>query len=394
MTSSLFRPPRLRTHDREGVERHPTWLELFYDLIFVVAIAQLSATLEREISWTNLGSFLLVFVPVWWSWVGQTFYLTRFDTDDVRHRFLSLMQMGLVAALAVVIPRACTDKQALFAIFYWALRMILVIEYGQAGRANPEARPLTSRYALGFGAAAMIWLGSAFVPAPLCYGLWALALVVDIGTPFTATTIHLRFPPHLSHLPERFGLFTIIVLGEAVAAVVHGMGHHDLHIRGFRAGFLGLAIVFALWWIYFDGVKGAEARTLSARHHVRHYQLWIYSHLPLTIAITATAVGIQHVIAAVEENEFHSSDAWLLSLSTGVAMLCMHAIFSSGPGRSGEYTRAEILPHYAVTFATLASGFLGYVVGPTPFILVVAGLAALHVVLTLRRKVRLEQNAE
>lgn len=393
MADSLFKKPRLRSAEREGHERHPTWLELFYDLVFVVAISKLSTALGADTSWEGLGKFALLFVPIWWSWVGQTFYLTRFDTDDLRHRLITVVQMAFVAVLAVVVPDAFGAKADLFALFYGALRMMLVAEYLSAGRAVPEARGLTTRYAIGFGLAAAIWFASMAVERPTCHVLWVLAIVVDIGTPFTATAIHMRIPPHRSHLPERFGLFTIIVLGEAVAAVVHGMGHHELHIRGFRAGFLGLAIVFGLWWIYFDAVKGAQERRLDERREARAFQVWLYAHLPLAMAITATAVGIQEVVTAVEEQLAHAHHAWLLSLATGTVMLTYHAIFSSGPGREPGVRRADTVAHWLLTLATLATTALAGVLSPIAFLGAILAFVVGHVVVAERRRARLSRGS-
>lgn len=100
-----WQPPQLRI-DRNGeTERHATWLELFYDLVFVVTITQLSHTLSANISLSGVLSFVALFVPVWWAWIGATFYATRFDTDDVGHRLLTLFQMMAITALAINIER-------------------------------------------------------------------------------------------------------------------------------------------------------------------------------------------------------------------------------------------------------------------------------------------------
>ncbi len=372
-------------HSGEGRERHPTWLELFYDLVFVVAISKLSSTLATDVSWAGFGRFALLFVPIWWAWVGQTFYLTCFDTDDLRQRLNTIAQMAFVAVLAVVIPKAYGEQQLLFALFYAGLRLLLVAAYVVASVRIEAARPLTVRYALGFATSASLWLASTLLDSPYAQWLWLVAIAVDFATPLSVARHVVQLPPHSSHLPERFGLLTIIVLGEAVAAVVHGMGEHDLHGRGFQAGIAGLAIVFALWWTYFDAIRGAGARGIAGLQHVRRYQIWMYSHLPLAMAITASSVGIMAAIAAVAERATHAHQPWLLAAAAGCAMLAMHAIGGSRDDHGARRGR-DHLGHGVCTAMTFASGWLGERWPPQQFLLVVAACAAGHVVIAERRR--------
>jgi low temperature requirement protein LtrA len=223
MTKSLWQPPRLRTAEDQEEERRATWLELFYDLVFVAAIAEVAHSLGEHVSLSGYIGYVLLFVPVWWSWVGATFYATRFDTDDLGHRLLTLLQMIAIAVLAVNVHHGLGESSTGFALSYVTVRGILIVQYLVAGYHVAAARGLTNWYATGFGIAAVIWLVSVFVPAPWRFGLWILALIIDFGTPLTAGKLVARVPPSFSHVPERLGLFTIIVLGEAVIAVVRGV---------------------------------------------------------------------------------------------------------------------------------------------------------------------------
>ncbi len=148
MARSLWQSPRLRISEENETGRSATWLELFYDLIFVVAIAELGHNLSGNISLSGFLGFVALFVPIWWCWVGATFYATRFDTDDVGHRLLMLLQMAIVATLAVNVHHALGETSIWFALSYAAARSILVIQYLIARYYVPVARGLTTWYAM------------------------------------------------------------------------------------------------------------------------------------------------------------------------------------------------------------------------------------------------------
>jgi low temperature requirement protein LtrA len=170
---------------------------------------------------------------------------------------MTMAQMVVVAYLAINVKNALTTTRSGFAISYAVLRFILVAEYIRVGRLIPEARPLTHRYSIGFGIAALIWLSSAFVPAPWRFILWGFALLMDFLTPFTAGDIHTNFPVHPTHLPERFGLFTIIVIGKAIVSIVFAISNVGLGLYTGLIGLMGLVISFTIWWGYFEEAGGA-----------------------------------------------------------------------------------------------------------------------------------------
>ncbi len=326
LNKGIFRPPTLRSgYDREK-ERHATWLELFYDLVFVGAVSQLASSLNEDYSPLGVLKFSALFVPVWWAWAGHTFYLTRFDSDDLGRRFLTMIQIVAVASLAVHAPEALGKTSEGFALSYAAVRFMLVTEYLRAGRHIPHVRVLTNRYCLGFGLAASLWALSALVTTPWRFWLWGLAVIVDFLAPLTAGELHARFPPHLMHLPERFGLFTIIVIGEAVVSVVMGVGKHGLDFVSGMAGIMGLVMAYSLWWGYFEGAKGAATLTLLSQGNVYRYQLWLYSHIPLVLGITSTAVGVKQLIALSTWQTLSMPEGWVLSCSVGISVVALSLI--------------------------------------------------------------------
>ena len=216
---TLIAPLRVRSTGEAG--RKVTWLELFFDLIFVAAVAQVAEPLRDHYSVIGLVRFAPLFALVWWAWTGHTVFSTRFDTDDVIQRGLTLVQMFAVAAMAANAKDALDSRSSAgFAAAYAAVRFILVAQYFRA-RQVPDARPLATRYLLGHGSAALLWLTSAFVPAPERFWLWGVAFALDLGTPWLAVRHSVKIPPDAAHLPERFGLFTLIFLlyfrGDALA---------------------------------------------------------------------------------------------------------------------------------------------------------------------------------
>lgn len=121
MTRTIWEPPRLRSDEGESSERRATWLELFFDLVFVVAIAELARYLSHHLSLSGLLEFTILFVPVWWCWIGATFYATRFDTDDLSDRLITFVQMAIIAIMAANIPDGLGSSSVGYSLTYVAL---------------------------------------------------------------------------------------------------------------------------------------------------------------------------------------------------------------------------------------------------------------------------------
>src|SRR5215469_17088846 len=131
-------------------ERHASWLENFYDSIVAIVVFQLSTNLNHDVSIAGFLGFVALFIPVWCSWIGVTFYNSRFETDDLGHRLLTLLQMAVAAFMAVCVSDGLGKYSSEFALSYAATRVILVIEYLRTGRNIPATRPLVKRYSIGF----------------------------------------------------------------------------------------------------------------------------------------------------------------------------------------------------------------------------------------------------
>lgn len=356
-----LQPPRLRVGDQQESEpRRVSWLELFYDLVFVVAVSELSHNLSGDVSLQGFISFVALFLPVWWAWIGTTFYANRFDTDTIVRRVLMGLQMLAIAALAVNIHHGLSDTSVGFALAYVAARCVLVLEYLWAGLNIDVARGLAIHYATGFSLAIVVWLFSIALPMPYRLICWGIGLLIDFLTPLTAQRHQARLLPHPEHLPERFGLFTIIVLGEAIIAVVSGVSEMDWSIRSALAATLGFITAFCLWWIYFDNVDGSSLRAASQTKEIRTFQLWLYVHLPLVIGLAGTGVGVEQVVLSSQEIALPSPQRWLICGSMAlcyVALAVLHRtgiIFSCKARTRHRLVAAVILLVVAIAGITLS----------------------------------------
>ena len=291
--SPMRRPPQLRSGDEE--HRHASWLELFFDLVFVAVVFQIGHGLAEHHDAEGFLRFVGLLTMLAWSWMCFTYFGNRFDTDDVPQRILMSLAMLAVAGLAV----AAGDEEATwseaFAVAQVGVHLVLLALYVRARMHVPAARASIDRYLIGFGLGTLVWLASALVDTPERYVLWGLALAIEVATPLLSWGVLARLPVDREHLRERFGLFTIIVLGEAVLSVVSGT--QDARWAGPRSStaIAGFAGVLALWWVYFDEQSAATLRG------GRWAFVVAYGHLPLWLGATAYGVGVKLGIKYADE---------------------------------------------------------------------------------------------
>lgn len=370
----LIAPLQLRAHLGDTA-RKVSWLELFFDLIFVAAVAQVAEPLHEHYSLSGVVRFATLFALIWWAWTGYTVFATRFDADDGVQRLLTLVQMFVVAAMAANAEDELHSRSSAgFMAAYAVLRLVLVAQYLRA-RHLPDARPLTTRYIIGHGTAALIWLTSAFVPAPGRYALWAAAFVIDLGTPWLALPHSVKVPPNPAHLPERFGLFTLILLGESVVAVMHGMkSQEEWTIVAASSAFSGMALMFLVWWWYFDVAAVASERIVKSHRDAIRFNIWSYAHFPLYLGLIVTAVGVQRIVTAAARWTLNGEEALLMTSAAALVMMAMSVVSETFSRRAR--TTAAAVP--AITCALLALG-LGVVAAWSPVtpVMIILGLIAL-----------------
>lgn len=315
------RPPDLNQESN----RRATRLELFFDLAFVLFVARCADVLAKDATWHGALAFAAVLTIGWWAWASTTLYANRFDTDDAVFRLLTLTAMAGVMAMAAAVDHLDGSAARWFTLGYVLIRLALIAGYLRVWRHVPDARATARLYLIGHTLGAAAWLASLAVPAPGRYWLWGVGVLVDVVWPTAATRLRDAVPLHLEHLPERFALFIILVLGESVAAIVSGV-----HDGGWRppvivTGALAFAAAAALWWIYFDLSGGAAKRRLAAegdqvsKHGVHDF--YLYVHLPLAISLAAVAVGLEHTVLHGADPHLTTGTRWVLGIATGGYLL-------------------------------------------------------------------------
>jgi low temperature requirement protein LtrA len=315
------RPPDLNQESN----RRATRLELFFDLAFVLFVARCADVLAGEATWHGALTFAAVLAIGWWAWASTTLYANRFDTDDAVFRLLTLTAMAGVMAMAAAVDHLDGSAARWFTLGYVLVRLALIAGYLRAWRHVPDARPTARLYLIGHALGAGIWLASLAVPAPGRYWLWGVGVLADVVWPTAATRLRDAVPLHLEHLPERFALFIILVLGESVAAIVTGVHDGGWQPTVIVTGALAFAAAAALWWIYFDLSGGAAKRRLAAegeqasKHGVHDF--YLYVHLPLAISLAAVAVGLEHAVLHGADPHLAAGTRWVLGIATGGYLL-------------------------------------------------------------------------
>lgn len=319
-----FHEPQLHS-PKQGHEKKVAWLELFYDLIYVAAIIQLGNALSHDVSITGFLAFAGLFTPIWFTWTTFTFYSNRFVVDDFAHRALVFLQMFGVGCVAVTVPQVFAGDVKTFVLSYAGVRLVLVLFYARVWYQVKEARAMTGRYWKGFLIGAILWASTAWLAAPWIYLVWGLALAVEMSTTVGRKARELagQHPPDVLHMSERYGLLTIIVLGEAFVKVLSAVAEHGPTWNILWMSGLAVVITCSLWWIYFDDVAGSRIRRkrLSA-------WIWVYTHLPLTIAITALGVGIKKSVFFDPFEVEGLKYRWLLCGTLALALLSVALIDS------------------------------------------------------------------
>jgi low temperature requirement protein LtrA len=333
LTGGLVRAPELRTDDDRSASR----LELFFDLAFVLVVAELAIDFRADVTWRGELVFAGLFTTVWWAWVSSTLYANRFDHDDVVYRLLKLGSMAAVVGMAATATEATGAYFAVFVGCQLALRAMLFLQYLRAHRHVPGARPIARLYMTGTAVGALLWAVSLAVPRPVGFALWAAAILVEVLVPLLATRSSADVPLHVEHLPERFALFVILVLGESVAGIAHGL--HDSHWTGpgLLVAALGFVLAVALWWSYFD-LAGARAKQLlgevGGERSDHSHDVYVFGQLPLTLALATVGAGLE--LAVVQSGEGEVPTGTRLVLAAGVVVYLLSvAVTEVGMSKQG-----------------------------------------------------------
>jgi low temperature requirement protein LtrA len=370
MPPGLLRPMRLRPVEEQDGDRHATWFELFFDLVFVVAVAALAEGLAEEPTRHGFVRFMLLFVPVWWTWIVYAFFSDRFDTDDVACRLLGMAGMLAIVALGVSIHHAMTDgaaaHDAAFAVSYLAARWICTALYLRAGHSLEIGRRLARIHMAMSVLATCVWMGALLLPDPWRYVVWAGTLAFEVSAPIIARRTLEAVPVTRDHIPERFGLFTLIVLGEAVAAVATGLGDAEWGVRAAIVAVLAFVLACCLWWLHFDF---ATTEPLTRSYAAR--QIYVFGHFPSVVGLTAIAAGALLAVEHAADDHLDAGARWALGGGLAVYLVAALAVryVAMPPPRDRPLVRFRMpLSIVAVGFAVAVFG------GPLPPVVAVAAV--------------------
>ncbi len=261
--------------------RKATWLELFFDLIFVVAIAKATHVLSHahhgHIGWDMYLKYVLIMIPIWWAWTGHTLFANRFDTDDFLQRGLTLLQMLCAVILSVFIDPDFDANYLGFLLSYAAIRSLVVVMYARASAMCPETSRVSSYVAKGFTVGVLISLSSLFFSGTLRYVVLYLGIGFDIFVPLLGRRHLKTMPVESHHLPERFALLTIIVLGESVLNLSASFQEIQWSIVSILTGLAGFLLLCSIWWIYFENIERlVSGKQLSTGQPIIYSHLFVY----------------------------------------------------------------------------------------------------------------------
>jgi low temperature requirement protein LtrA len=296
--------------------RSSTPLELLFDLCFVVAVSFAATGLHHGVVeghvGRSLGAFAMIFFAIWWAWMNFTWFATAFDTDDTVYRIAVFVQIAGALVLAAGVPSGFDGDYLLVTMGYLVMRLAGVGQWLRAAVSDPSHRPTTLRYALGIAIVQALWISRLALLDGWAVPSFLILVVAELAVPIWAERYTLT-PVHLEHITERYGLFTIIVLGEAIlgatAAVQAGLTE-----GGHAAGLLvtagsGLVIVFSLWWLYFDAAESGES---PAPMSLRESMIWGYGHYVVFGSAAALGAGfeilVDDVLASAGEGAHGVSD--------------------------------------------------------------------------------------
>ncbi|HVX08013.1 low temperature requirement protein A [Humibacter sp.] len=379
--------PKPHRHDPEASQAN--WMELFFDLLFVALIGQLAEGLRTHATFTELGIFVALFASVWWTWVNLTF-TSNIQTGLSRRAMAGfvLAAMAGVGVLAVAAPEAVGELAWLFAIGNAAVRAVLLALWVRRSWATGLAARI--RLLTYNGGTAILWLVSAFLPSPVDYVLWAVAILIEIVLlVVTAPSMLERFRSvNVDHLAERFGTLVIITLGECVLSIVTTLSDEPNPLSAVVAG-MGLVITAGLAWILFiygvDAMRSGLEKLVTEKDSRGIVDTFAFLPFLLVAGIMALAGALS---VAIREPMLTLPPASAVSLGAGVALVyTANAIISARYGTDARNVvrwaaPAIILPAAVIPLALTA-----------PAIYAAAGMTLVLIVIVLLTETRARTTA-
>ena len=283
-------------------EQRVTPLELFFDLVVVFAFTQVTRLMADDLSWSGVGRGLLVLAAVWWAWAGYAWLTNELEPEEgqVRAGMFAAMAAMLVVGLAV--PGAFGTDAVLFGVAYLVVRMLNLVLYLIAGKRDPGFHRAVMRLAPTAAIGVALILAAGFAEGPWRVALWAVALVATYSAALIGRGEGWNISP--AHFAERYGLIVIIALGESVISLGVGAAAVSLTAGIVSASVLGILVIAALWWAYFDVIAVLGQRQLSQASGPSRARLardsYPYLHLPMIAGIVLFALGLELTVEHVD----------------------------------------------------------------------------------------------
>jgi low temperature requirement protein LtrA len=314
---------RMTALDPRSAHRVSSPLELLFDLVFVVAVSQASSTLHHLIIDDHIGqgvlAYLMVFFSVWWAWMNFTWFASAYDTDDWLYRVMTIAQMGGVLVLAAGVQAAMVDFDfGIVTLGYVIMRLAMVGQWLRLAASDPQSRPTALRFAIGIGAVQVLWVARLATDDVVQFWSFFALMIAELAVPVWAEHRR-RTPWHPHHIAERFGLFTLILLGESLLASANAVidalseGEHVGELLWLAAS--GIVITAAIWWIYFSREQAHRLRT------PRDGFTFGYLHYILFASVGAVSAGVE-----VEIDDLTGS-VHISGAAAGLALTLPLAIF-------------------------------------------------------------------
>jgi low temperature requirement protein LtrA len=363
----FWRPPR--PHGQTIVDRRVNPLELLYDLVYAAVIAQAANHLAAHVSAAGGLEFTLVFSLTWIAWTNGSLYLELHGRNDGRTRTYFFLQIGILAILAVFAADTSGGGGSAFAIAYSAFLAVMTWLWYTVRRQDirehrDEFLGVTAIYVVAMAASVVVILVSAAMPSQLRFGVWAAftigwaVLLLMMGR----TRIGLRSLTPTDSLVDRFGTFTLIVLGQVVFGVVDGLSKSQRDFETIATGMAALVVGFGLWWIYFDIVGGRLPKRDGGA-----LANWILSHYPITLSIAGAGAGMVSLLEHAHDARTPAPSSWLLSGAVAVGLVSLIPL-----SRALADTGQVAVAYRPIWIAMAAGAALSLIIGwtrPSPWLL-------------------------
>ena len=282
-------------------EKRVAPLELFFDLVFVFALTQVTALMSADPSWDALGRGMLILSALWWSWAAYAWLTNYIASEEDLERLLMFAVMGAFLVAALAVPHAFEENALLFAVAYAVARWLHIFIFAEANDVIDAGEAIRRLCRTAVPAPALL-IVAAFLDGSAQTLVWVVALSTDFAGPFVFGVRGFRVSP--GHFAERFSLIVIIALGESIVAIGTGL-HGELDAGTIAAALLGLVLAFGLWWAYFDVVAIAAERRFRSSEGYERLRIardsYSYLHLPMIAGIVLVALGVKKTLGDVEE---------------------------------------------------------------------------------------------